>query len=173
MAKASAQPDGLVVLATIFHACERNDTYMQPLLDSLTQVLDEGTSVRLSHGEKERREDSVMLSHMLPDERDLFFRYSGSLTTPPCSQSVTWIVFRDISAISAPQLSYFRNLTKHDEDDHVVRISHNVRGLQLTEDRRVWGSVRETGFAAGILDRVRQVIAWFGLVKRDPVVKLM
>lgn len=33
-----------------------------------------------------------------------YYAYSGSLTTPPCSESVTWIVFRDVLAISDKQV---------------------------------------------------------------------
>lgn len=33
-----------------------------------------------------------------------YYTYSGSLTTPPCSEAVTWIIFRDTLAISRTQV---------------------------------------------------------------------
>jgi carbonic anhydrase len=43
---------------------------------------------------------------MLPRSRQLF-RYTGSLTTPPCGESVLWTVFRQPIAASADQIKAF------------------------------------------------------------------
>lgn len=42
---------------------------------------------------------------LLPPELAQFFRYNGSLTTPPCYQSVVWTVFSQKVQISAGQVS--------------------------------------------------------------------
>lgn len=39
--------------------------------------------------------DPIRLEHMLPGNSDRFYRYDGSLTTPPCTEGVTWIVMND------------------------------------------------------------------------------
>uniref|UniRef100_A0A8C0GV53 Carbonic anhydrase n=1 Tax=Chelonoidis abingdonii TaxID=106734 RepID=A0A8C0GV53_CHEAB len=41
---------------------------------------------------------------LLPTQLDHYFRYNGSLTTPPCSQNVLWTVFRQGVQISSSQL---------------------------------------------------------------------
>lgn len=41
---------------------------------------------------------------LLPSQLWQFFRYNGSLTTPPCYQSVVWTVFRDRAHISRAQV---------------------------------------------------------------------
>ncbi|MGD1936726.1 MAG: carbonic anhydrase [Cyanophyceae cyanobacterium] len=51
---------------------------------------------------------SVHLAKILPRDRH-FFRYSGSLTTPPCSESVEWIIFRTPLTLSTENLSRYRS----------------------------------------------------------------
>ncbi len=46
---------------------------------------------------------------LLPREHG-FFRYIGSLTTPPCTESIIWSVFRDPIELSAEQVKQFAAL---------------------------------------------------------------
>ena len=46
---------------------------------------------------------------LLPLERG-FFRYNGSLTTPPCSEGVNWVVFRQPIEASDAQIRQFAGL---------------------------------------------------------------
>lgn len=42
---------------------------------------------------------------LFPQQLEQFFRYNGSLTTPPCYQSVLWTVFNRRAQISVEQAS--------------------------------------------------------------------
>lgn len=42
---------------------------------------------------------------MLPENLSYFYRYQGSLTTPPCSESVIWTIFHSPIVLSHTQVS--------------------------------------------------------------------
>ncbi len=50
---------------------------------------------------------TVFEAGILPPTRE-YFRYNGSLTTPPCSEGVTWMVLKQHMTASAEQISRFQ-----------------------------------------------------------------
>ncbi len=54
---------------------------------------------------------SFRLDSIVPDSktanREGYFRYEGSLTTPPCTQGVTWLIFEYKISISQKQVYLF------------------------------------------------------------------
>lgn len=42
-----------------------------------------------------------------------FYRFSGSLTTPPCSEGVSWMVLGKPVSASAEQIAQFKNAVRH------------------------------------------------------------
>lgn len=44
------------------------------------------------------------LYDLLPNDLAQYFTYHGSLTTPPCSEAVTWIDFRETIKITCSQV---------------------------------------------------------------------
>jgi len=55
---------------------------------------------------------SKVINDILPKDKD-YYRFSGSLTTPPCSEGVRWLVMKNYSHISAAQTKEFLELFHH------------------------------------------------------------
>jgi carbonic anhydrase len=46
---------------------------------------------------------------LIPSDKE-YYRFSGSLTTPPCSEGVRWLVLKDVQSISPEQVKQFANV---------------------------------------------------------------
>jgi carbonic anhydrase len=55
---------------------------------------------------------AVTPAQLLPADKS-YYRYSGSLTTPPCSEGVRWIVLRRPLSISPAQIDAFGKFIRH------------------------------------------------------------
>ncbi len=79
-----------------------------PLVHELWNHLPEGK-------EKEEVLDNVQidLSTLLPANRG-YYTFSGSLTTPPCSEDVTWFVLKHPVTVTAAEIDQFGKLYRHD-----------------------------------------------------------
>ncbi|KAI1718344.1 eukaryotic-type carbonic anhydrase domain-containing protein [Ditylenchus destructor] len=71
------------------------------------------------------------LKNKLPKNQQAFVRYQGSLTTPPCSENVTWTVLTEPVTVTREQL----NLLRAVEDCRGKVIHKNYRPLQPLNDR--------------------------------------
>ena len=68
---------------------------------------------------------TIDLTKLLPAEKG-YYTYTGSLTTPPCSEGVTWLVLKTPVDISDAQVRKFEKFYKH-----------NARPVQPVNDRIV------------------------------------
>ena len=68
---------------------------------------------------KEKGQEEVLdkvqidISRLLPQDRS-YYTFVGSLTTPPCSEDVTWIVLKNPTKISPAEVEQFSQLYRND-----------------------------------------------------------
>ncbi|KAF3954055.1 hypothetical protein CMV_020555 [Castanea mollissima] len=60
-----------------------------------------------------------------------YYRYNGSLTTPPCGEGVTWIVNAKINTVSSKQVQLLR------EANFDYSGKDNARPVQTLNDRKI------------------------------------
>jgi carbonic anhydrase len=111
-----ADADGhLAVVAVLFELGSAN-----PLIDTLWTNIP---------SEKEKPQDipsvSIQVHDLLPKERD-YFTYAGSLTTPPCSEGVSWFVLKGYATVSPQQVGAFAKI-----------YPMNARPIQPTNGREI------------------------------------
>ena len=70
--------------------------------------------------------DAKHLDALLPEDRD-YYRFNGSLTTPPCTEGVRWLVMKKSVTLSKAQIETFKEVMHH----------QNNRPLQPTNARMI------------------------------------
>ena len=90
-------------MAILFKAGDSN-----PLLETLWKNIpsDKDKTVEISAV-------SVNVGDLLPPQHG-YYTYSGSLTTPPCTEGVTWYILKSTSSLSNGQLTTITQLYPHD-----------------------------------------------------------
>ncbi|XP_049946218.1 carbonic anhydrase 2-like [Schistocerca serialis cubense] len=121
---ALSHKDGLAVVALFYEVFGDDNPVYAELAEAIPQVEAPGSKVPL------RR--ALFLGDLLPDNRELYFTYNGSLTTPPCSEVVTWIEFKTPTLLSHRQVDVFRKMKSEDG-----LLTHNFRPVQPLGDRAV------------------------------------
>jgi len=105
------------------------------------QVLSNFASVK-NGGQK--KTVTVNLKKLLPEQHDNFFHYAGSLTTPPCFQSVKWIVNPVPIKVSEDMMvSEFRALIDSPMSgilNTTVQMGNNYRPIQPLNGRTVFAN---------------------------------
>jgi len=108
--EAVGQPDGLCVLGA-FLKPGKEHAGLKPLTDMFKDIKNKGKSVTPGAYDP---------SVLLPENKTKYWTYLGSLTTPPCLECVTWVVFQEPIEVSEEQLAAFRSLQTTEEGKEVA-----------------------------------------------------
>ncbi|CAL1547942.1 unnamed protein product [Lymnaea stagnalis] len=127
--------DGLVVIAIFLEKVKASD-FREGNVEIIRLINSLGTLKGI--GEEHQIPHQVSLDRLLPTSQD-YYTYEGSLTTPPCSESVRWIVFRNPVYIHSLQLKTLSRLES--DDGGLMSDTSNYRPLQTgnTEVQRNFG----------------------------------
>ncbi|KAK2581126.1 hypothetical protein KPH14_007940 [Odynerus spinipes] len=117
--------DGLTVLGIFFQLQDQDNENLSPILNVLSDIK--------WVNKKKQMNILITLSSLMPKEIDTFYTYKGSLTTPPCNEVVTWIIWSTPVAISFRQMNRFRMLSNGED-----KLVDNYRKLQDIRMRKVF-----------------------------------
>uniref|UniRef100_A0A1A7XR16 Carbonic anhydrase 6 n=3 Tax=Iconisemion striatum TaxID=60296 RepID=A0A1A7XR16_9TELE len=122
------KPDGLAVLAFFYDDGHFENTYYSDFINNLAKIKYTSQSMNIS---------KINVRSMLPENLNHFFRYQGSLTTPPCYESITWTVFDTPITLSQNQIRKLES-TLMDIDNKTLW--NDYRMAQPLNDRQVESS---------------------------------
>ncbi|RXK00310.1 hypothetical protein CRU98_03890 [Arcobacter sp. CECT 8986] len=102
----------LLVIAVMFEQSDESNVILNKLIKKLPSKV----------GDKRELESDIYGYDILPEDRE-FYSFDGSLTTPPCSEGVKWIVLKNPVGISDSQLEDFKNIMQ--ENNRPIQEKNN------------------------------------------------
>ncbi|CAG2105388.1 unnamed protein product [Medioppia subpectinata] len=96
METANAHDDGYAIIALVYIELDEPNLMYDMITDHLHNVQDIGQQYTF--------ETSIYLESLLPPNREVFYRYFGSYTTPRCNEAVTWIIYPELVFIDKKQV---------------------------------------------------------------------
>uniref|UniRef100_A0A4W5QE16 protein-tyrosine-phosphatase n=1 Tax=Hucho hucho TaxID=62062 RepID=A0A4W5QE16_9TELE len=136
----------IAALAVFFEVGQRDNPAVEPIIQGLKRVV---------HHEKETFLSPFILRDLLPSLLGSYYRYTGSLTSPPCSKVVEWIVFSRPVLLSHSQLEAFYSIFTTEQQDHVKSVEYlrnNYRPLQDLDNREVLKSAVKDAWQRDLTD---------------------
>lgn len=126
--EALGRPGGLAVLAAFLQEGPEENSAYEQLLSHLEEISKEDSEIWVP---------GLDVSALLPSDLSRYFRYEGSLTTPPCAQGVIWTVLNQTVRLSAKQLHTLYSSLWGSEDS---RLQLNFRATQPLNGRMIKAS---------------------------------
>jgi len=143
--EALTKSDGLMVFGTAFEVDHsgKNNSFVYKFQKLLKNITLGKTNVDM---------DSFELHDAFMVPTDKFFHYQGSLTTPPCSEAVQWVVFDAHSNISHAQMVELRSLRGDTNMTGTPKyLNNNYRPIQHLNGRTIYRSFGAVSSASKIV----------------------
>ncbi|XP_072281698.1 carbonic anhydrase 6 isoform X2 [Pyxicephalus adspersus] len=126
--EAKDKPEGLAVLAFLYEDGHFENTYYSEVISKLAKIRYAGQMTEIK---------ALNPLAMLSENLENFYRYQGSLTTPPCTENVLWTVFDSKVILSENQIKQLENTLL---DWHNNTLRNDYRHAQPLNDRVVLSS---------------------------------
>ncbi|MCL4150828.1 UNVERIFIED_CONTAM: hypothetical protein GTU68_037481, partial [Idotea baltica] len=123
--EAETRAHGVVAISVLIQVGSEGHPGLNPLMNALQQI---------RWAESWAKVDEISLRALLPNTH-YYITYDGSLTQPPCHETVTWILMNRPVYISKNQMHSLRQLRQSSEKLPKVRLLNNYRPIQQLLNR--------------------------------------
>ncbi|XP_061362549.1 alpha carbonic anhydrase 7-like [Gastrolobium bilobum] len=114
-------PSGQTAVIGVLYKIGRPDPFLSLLKNHLEAI---------SNSTGAKRAVGVVDPRLIKIDTTQYYRYIGSLTTPPCDENITWTIVREVRCVSKEQIELLQ-VAVHDES------GTNARPLQPINNRLV------------------------------------
>ncbi|ELK18570.1 Carbonic anhydrase-related protein 11, partial [Pteropus alecto] len=132
LSAASRGPNGLAILSLFVNVAGNSNSF-------LSRLLNRDTITRISYKNDAYFLQDLSLELLFPESFG-FITYQGSLSTPPCSETVTWILVDRALNITSLQMHSLRLLSQNPPSQIFQSLSGNGRPLQPLAHRALRGN---------------------------------
>ncbi|KAI3371291.1 hypothetical protein L3Q82_023908, partial [Scortum barcoo] len=142
MSSAVDKSDGLAVLGVLIEIGEFN-----PAFEHFLKFIN-----GIKYRDQKVKVPGFNIRALLPERLDEYYRYDGSLTTPPCFPSILWTMFRNHVTVSRKQFLTLATAlySSHAQDSVPVPLNDNFRKPQPIDSRVVLVSFKEGKYGRGL-----------------------
>ncbi|KAI7686353.1 Carbonic anhydrase 9 [Sarcoptes scabiei] len=123
--------DGSVTVLGVFIKIKNYNPDFEPIANILDHFYYDPERI------ERQLQSEINLKKFLPKQYERFYRYRGSLTTPPCTEGLIWLVLSQPIEISSSQLKKFWPIFDPKTGD---KLANNFRDLQDLNDRLIESS---------------------------------
>ncbi|CAG9863873.1 unnamed protein product [Phyllotreta striolata] len=117
----AARNGSLMMLSYLFMVTPVDNPYLEPVVTGLRYIKHPLSYVCI---------EPIILSLLMPEFSRDFYAYHGSLTFPPCTEGVLWIVKPEPLMVSSRQINQFRRIRSY-----CGYIENNARPVEKINDR--------------------------------------
>jgi carbonic anhydrase len=110
-----ADTEGHLAVVAVLFSRQQSNPFVETIFAHLPK----------SKGKEETANVTINVADLLPKDRS-YYTFPGSLTTPPCSEGVTWFVLKTPVTLSTSELTTFAKI-----------YPNNARPVQALNDRKV------------------------------------
>ncbi|XP_074102487.1 carbonic anhydrase 6-like [Cotesia typhae] len=126
--EAEGSENGLVLYALFYQLGEEESDFLTKIIEKIPEVSEPGTSTDIK--------PFKLADYFDQNEYHAYIIYPGSLTHPPCTESIPWIISDRVIQVTEEQVRAFQSLKLLNNDDH------NTRPLQPINGRKAIFAVK-------------------------------